>query len=129
MSKRTLVIFGIFVAIFGVLLPVLGDQQGGRRGRVARAASPPATRRRRSSSSRTAARATRSHAPAPTASSGPNLDELLGQGTPEANVTRVQNAIENGFNTEDFNGYMPAGIVQGEDAEEVADFVARVAGQ
>jgi mono/diheme cytochrome c family protein len=55
---------------------------------------------------------------------GPNLDDLLGQGTPEANLTRVQNAIENGF-----EGRMPAGILQGEDAETVADFVSRVAGQ
>ena len=60
---------------------------------------------------------------------GPNLDDLLGQGTPEANVTRVENAIAKGFNTDDFQGYMPAGILQGQSAEEVADFVSRVAGQ
>jgi cytochrome c551/cytochrome c550 len=55
---------------------------------------------------------------------GPNLDELLGAGTPEANEPRVMNAIDNGV-----EGRMPAGILQGEQAEEVANFVARVAGQ
>lgn len=55
---------------------------------------------------------------------GPNLDDLLGDGTPEANKTRVENAIQMGV-----AGRMPAGILQGVQAEEVADFVARVAGQ
>ena len=55
---------------------------------------------------------------------GPNLDELLGSGTPEGNEPRVLAAIENGI-----NGRMPAGILAGAQAEEVADFVARTAGQ
>ncbi len=55
---------------------------------------------------------------------GPNLDELLGDGTPEGNEPRVMSAIENGV-----AGRMPAGILQGVQAEEVSDFVARVAGQ
>ncbi|HKG19073.1 MAG TPA: cytochrome c [Candidatus Limnocylindrales bacterium] len=55
---------------------------------------------------------------------GPNLDELLGQGTPEGNEPRVLTAIENGI-----NGRMPAGILAGAQAEEVASFVAREAGQ
>ena len=55
---------------------------------------------------------------------GPALDDLLGQGTPESNEQRVEGAIENGI-----QGRMPAGILQGADADEVADFVARVAGQ
>jgi mono/diheme cytochrome c family protein len=55
---------------------------------------------------------------------GPNLDELLGQGTPEGNEPRVLTAIENGI-----NGRMPAGILAGAQAEEVAAFVANEAGQ
>jgi mono/diheme cytochrome c family protein len=55
---------------------------------------------------------------------GPNLDDLLGDGTPEGNRPRVLNAIHMGV-----AGRMPAGILQGVQAEEVADFVARVAGQ
>jgi len=55
---------------------------------------------------------------------GPNLDDLLGEGTPEGNEPRVLSAIEDGR-----EGKMPAGILSGENAEQVADFVARVAGQ
>jgi len=58
---------------------------------------------------------------------GPNLDETLAPpGTPadpEQTKQRVLIAIENGV-----QGRMPAGIVGGAQAEEVADFVAQVAG-
>jgi cytochrome c553 len=52
---------------------------------------------------------------------GPDLDELGG-----VDRQRVLNAIENGGTGQ---GRMPAGILQGEDAEDVAIYVARVAGQ
>lgn len=55
---------------------------------------------------------------------GPNLDDLLGLGSPEANRPRVETAIEDGV-----GGRMPAGILDGEQAKKVADFVSRVAGQ
>jgi mono/diheme cytochrome c family protein len=59
---------------------------------------------------------------------GPNLDELLAppSPTPPAADTikpRVLAAIENGV-----AGRMPAGILTGSQAEEVADFVAQTAG-
>jgi mono/diheme cytochrome c family protein len=55
---------------------------------------------------------------------GPNLDQLLGTGdkTAEAvrtNEGRVLNAIEEGI-----GGRMPAGLLEGEQAETVARFVA-----
>jgi mono/diheme cytochrome c family protein len=52
---------------------------------------------------------------------GPNLDELGG-----LDRERVLNAIENGGTGQ---GRMPAGLLEGEDAEAVARYVARVAGQ
>jgi len=55
---------------------------------------------------------------------GPNLDDLLGAATPEGNYERVLNAIDNGV-----GGRMPAGILAGVQAEEVADFVSREAGK
>lgn len=55
---------------------------------------------------------------------GPNLDKLLGAGTPEANEPRVLEAIENGV-----SGRMPAGILAGAQAEDVAQFVAENAGR
>ena len=52
---------------------------------------------------------------------GPDLDELGG-----LDQERVLNAIENGGTGQ---GRMPAGLLQGQDAEDVAAYVARVAGQ
>lgn len=52
---------------------------------------------------------------------GPDLDELGG-----LDPRRVLNAIENGGTGQ---GRMPANTLQGEDAEDVARYVSRVAGQ
>jgi cytochrome c551 len=52
---------------------------------------------------------------------GPNLDELGG-----LDKQRVLNAIERGGTG---SGRMPANILQGQDAEDVAAWVAQVAGQ
>jgi mono/diheme cytochrome c family protein len=52
---------------------------------------------------------------------GPDLDELGG-----LDRERVLNAIRNGGTGQ---GRMPAGLLTGEDAENVARYVARVAGQ
>ena len=52
---------------------------------------------------------------------GPDLDELGG-----VDRERVMNAIENGGTGQ---GQMPAGLLQGEDAEDVALYVERVAGR
>lgn len=128
MSKKTFLLFGIVVVFFGLLLPYWAiSKEGGESASPERVASSDEEAKllfqQNCGSCHTLARA------GTDGIVGPDLDELLGQGTPDANISRVQNAIENGFNTEDFNGYMPAGIVQGQDAEEVADFVSRVAGQ
>jgi cytochrome c551 len=52
---------------------------------------------------------------------GPDLDDLGG-----LDRQRVLNAIKNGGTGQ---GRMPAGVLQGEDAEDVAIYVSRVAGQ
>lgn len=51
---------------------------------------------------------------------GPSLDEI-GEATPE----RVVNAIKNGGTGQ---GLMPAGLLEGQDAEDVANYVSKVAG-
>jgi mono/diheme cytochrome c family protein len=59
---------------------------------------------------------------------GPNLDQLLapgGNATYEASYNRALAAITCGFGA----GRMPAGILQGENAKEVAAFVGAYAGQ
>jgi mono/diheme cytochrome c family protein len=60
---------------------------------------------------------------------GPNLDELLAPPSasapaPNTIKPRVLSAINNGV-----GGRMPKGVVTGQQAEEVANFVAQVAGQ
>jgi cytochrome c553 len=51
---------------------------------------------------------------------GPSLDEI-GEVTPE----RVVNAIKNGGTGQ---GLMPAGLLEGQDAQDVAEYVSKVAG-
>jgi mono/diheme cytochrome c family protein len=70
---------------------------------------------------------------------GPDLDELLaGSGPPSGENAeetikgiegRVLNAIEEGVDSETSPGRMPAKIISGEQAEEVAAFVAATAGR
>jgi len=60
---------------------------------------------------------------------GPDLDELLAPPSasapaPDTIKPRVLSAINNGV-----GGRMPKGVVSGQQAEEVANFVAQVAGQ
>ncbi len=59
---------------------------------------------------------------------GPNLDELLAPPSappdPATIKPRVLNAIENGI-----EGRMPAGILSGDQADTVAEFVSQTAGR
>ena len=123
MSKGTFVIFGFVAVLFGLLLPYWAISKEGEE-----AASPEkvaASDQEAKELFQTNCGACHTLARAGTDGIvGPNLDDLLGQGTPEANRQRVATAIENGI-----EGRMPAGILQGEDAKLVADFVARYAGQ
>jgi len=123
MSKRAFVLFGIFAVLFGLLLPYWAlSKEGGEEASPEKVA---ASDEEAKELFQTNCGACHTLARAGTDGIvGPNLDDLLGQGTPEANQQRVENVIQNGF-----EGRMPAGILQGEDAELVANFVARVAGQ
>lgn len=70
---------------------------------------------------------------------GPDLDTMLAPAGPpegtsaestiESNEGRVLNAIEAGVDSTTEPGRMPAGIIDGEQAEEVAAFVAATAGR
>ena len=123
MSKKTFVLFAIFAVAFGLLLPYWAISKEGEE-----SASPEkvaASDEEAKELFQTNCGACHTLARGGTDGIvGPDLDDLLGGGTPETNQQRIENAIENGF-----EGRMPAGILQGEDAELVANFVARVAGQ
>jgi sulfite dehydrogenase len=119
-SRRAFVTFGIFAAIFAVLIPFLlitgkGSGNDAVDGRY-KAGQELFAQNCGSCHTLKAAGAD--------GVVGPNLDRLLATGTPEGNSQRVANAVEQGI-----NGRMPKGILQGEDVKQVADFVGRYAGR
>jgi mono/diheme cytochrome c family protein len=123
MSKRGYIWFGVFAALCAVLIPVWAiSKEGGE------SASPehvPANLEQGKELFVTNCGSCHTLAKAGTDGVvGPNLDDLLGNASPEANKMRVLNAIDNGI-----NGRMPRGIVAGEDADSVATFVSQVAGK
>jgi mono/diheme cytochrome c family protein len=123
MNKRPIIVFLVFFAAFAVALPLWAISKEG-----AGSASPEQVApsdegakqlfQQNCGSCHTLARAGTDGVV------GPDLDVLLGTGTPEANEPRVAAAIDNGV-----QGRMPARLLKGADVAEVADFVARVAGQ
>jgi mono/diheme cytochrome c family protein len=128
LSKGTFVMFGIVAVLFGLLLPYWAiSKEGGEEASPEKVAAADQEAKElfqaNCGACHTLARA------GTDGIIGPDLDDVLGQGTPESNRDRVLAAIEDGFDSEGFQGYMPARIVQGEDAKLVADFVARYAGQ
>ena len=123
MSKRTVIFFAIFAIAVGLLVPYWAiSKEGSEDASPEKVAAADEEGKElfatNCGSCHTLARA------GTDGLVGPNLDDLLGTGTPEANKQRVANAIENGV-----QGRMPAGILQGEDAETVSEFVAQNAGQ
>jgi mono/diheme cytochrome c family protein len=58
---------------------------------------------------------------------GPNLDQLIGGLDPKGQKAFILNAIQQGRARG--SGQMPAGLVDGQDAQNVAAFVAAVAGR
>jgi mono/diheme cytochrome c family protein len=123
MSKRTFVIFGAFVACVAILLPLWAFDKEGESGGSAEKVPASLEMGKDLFAVNCGTCHTLEKAGADGVV-GPNLDDLLGTGTPEANQQRVMNAIENGI-----KGRMPKGILQGPDAELVASFVAQYAGK
>jgi mono/diheme cytochrome c family protein len=125
LNKSSIVIFGIFALIFVVAIPYIAISKEGEEdsGEVTVAAADEEAKelfQTNCGSCHTLAAAGTDGVV------GPNLDELLGAGStdPEANTGRVLTAIDEGV-----GGRMPAGILGGEQAEKVASFVSRSAGQ
>ncbi len=123
MSKRTFFLFAVFAIAFGLAVPYWAISKEGSEGSSPEAVA--ADQQEGKDLFQTNCGACHTLEKAGTDGIvGPNLDDLLGTGTPEANQQRVENAIANGI-----QGRMPAGILQGEQADLVAQFVAKNAGQ
>jgi len=137
MSKKTFIAFGVLVAVLAVLIPWLAFRADGD---SAEGADIPADLQSGKTLFDTNCGACHTLYAAETDGNfGPDLDELLSpagppegpdaQKTIEATEGRVLNAIEAGVDASTTQGRMPAGIIGGEQAEEVAEFVARTAGE
>jgi cytochrome c551 len=123
LSRRSLVIFGVFAAVFAVLIPVkLIAGEGSESGSPAAVAAKYKDGQQLfADNCGTCHTLDRAKADGVV---GPNLDDLFATGTPDATRQRVVNAVESGI-----NGRMPKGILQGEELDKVADFVANYAGR
>lgn len=138
MRKRTFVIFGLLVVVLAVLIPWLafrsrGDAATGEQKVPASLKAGQALFQTNCGTCHTL------YAAGTDGNFGPDLDELLGASGPPSGPTaqatiketesRVLNALEHGVDTTTTPGRMPAGILNGQQAKEVAKFVANTAGE
>jgi mono/diheme cytochrome c family protein len=135
MSKRPLVIFGILAVCLAVLIPIWAfrsraDDNTGPREVPANLQAGKRLFNINCGTCHTL------YAAGTDGNFAPNLDTLLSptgpptdKSTIKATKQRVLNAIENGVDSSTTSGRMPAGILSGEQADEVAEFVANEAGK
>ena len=137
MSKKTFVIFGLLVVFLAVLIPWLafradGDAETGGREVAANLRTGQSLFQTNCGNCHTL------YAAGSDGNFAPNLDVLLAPSGPPSGDTaqqtitttqvRVLHAIANGVDSTT-PGRMPGGILSGEQAQEVAEFVAQTAGR
>jgi mono/diheme cytochrome c family protein len=138
MSKRTFIVFGLLVVFLAVLIPWLafrsdGDADRGREEVAGNLEAGQTLFEINCGACHTL------YAAGTDGNFGPDLDELLAptgpptgsaaKGTIEATKGRVLNAINEGVDSSTTPGRMPPEMLSGEQAEEVAEFVAQTAGR
>jgi mono/diheme cytochrome c family protein len=136
MSKRTFIVFGLLVVVLAVAIPWLvfnskGDAQNGDQQVAANLKSGQSLFQTNCGTCHTL------YSAGTDGNYGPNLDELLAPSGPptgstakqtiEATEGRVLLAIEKGVDSST-PGRMPGGILNKQQAKEVAEFVAHTAG-
>jgi mono/diheme cytochrome c family protein len=138
MSKRTFIVFGLLVLVLAVVIPWLAFRSTGDASTGVQ--EVPASLKKGQALFQTNCGTCHTlYAAGTDGNYAPNLDELLapsgppeagpnGQKTIEATEGRVLSAIENGVDSS-APGRMPAGILNEQQAKEVAHFVATVAGE
>ncbi|HEX9966801.1 MAG TPA: cytochrome c [Solirubrobacterales bacterium] len=133
MSKKTFVSFGLLVLFLAVLIPWLAFRADGESAPEAHV--PSELDEAKALFDTNCGGCHTLYAAETDGNFGPNLDTLLAPAGPvegesaKTNEGRVLTAIEKGVDSTTEPGRMPAGILNGDQAEEVAEFVARTAGQ
>jgi mono/diheme cytochrome c family protein len=138
MSKKTFIVFGLLVVFLAVLIPWLAFRSDGDAARGAQ--DVPADLKSGQSLFQTNCGTCHTlYAAGTDGNYAPNLDVLLAPAGPPEGPTaastikategRVLNAVENGVDSTTTPGRMPGGILNKQQAEEVAEFVARTAGE
>jgi len=138
MSKRTFIVFGLLILVLAVVIPWLafrsrGDATTGDQKVAADLKNGQALFQTNCGTCHTL------YSAGTDGNYGPNLDELLAPSGPPSGPTaaatikateaRVLNAIENGVDSSTTPGRMPGGILNKQQAKEVAKFVAATAGE
>jgi mono/diheme cytochrome c family protein len=138
MSKKTFIVFGLLVVFLAVLIPWLAFRSNGDAALGAQ--DVPASLKSGQSLFQTNCGTCHTlYAAGTDGNYAPNLDVLLApSGLPEgpsaastfkATEARVLNAVENGVDSTTTPGRMPGGILNENQAQEVAEFVAHTAGE
>ncbi|MBA3865392.1 MAG: cytochrome c [Solirubrobacterales bacterium] len=133
MSKRTFIVFGLLVVVLAVAIPWLvfhsrGDAKSGEDAVAGNLGGGQALFQTNCGTCHTL------YSAGTDGNYGPNLDELLAPGGPapaseiESIEGRVLSAVENGLDSST-PGRMPAGILNPQQAKEVAAFVGNTAGE
>ena len=134
MSKRPFVIFGLTFAVLAVLIPFLAFRTNGDPNTGVSKDVPASLQQGKTLFVTNCGTCHTLYAAGTDGNFGPNLDLLLAPSGPATGDTikstkeRVLNAIDNGVDSTT-PGRMPAGIISGQQAHQVAEFVATVAGQ
>jgi mono/diheme cytochrome c family protein len=138
MSRKTFIVFGLVVVVLAAVIPWLAFRSNGDASTGAQ--DVPADLKGGQSLFQTNCGTCHTlYAAGTDGNYAPNLDVLLApSGPPEgssaastikATEARVLNAVENGVDSTTTPGRMPAGILNQQQAHEVAKFVANTAGE
>jgi mono/diheme cytochrome c family protein len=137
-SRKTFVVFGLLVVVLAVLIPWLVFRSDGDAARGQQMVASDLKEGQTLFQINCGVCHTL-YAAGTDGNYAPNLDELLAPSGPPAGPkaaetikqteSRVLNAVENGVDSSTTPGRMPAGVISGEQAKQVAEFVARTAGE